>query len=102
MPINRSVEERKKGGSSFSNFSINKEPSASKKGRREEKKERKKADTEKESKYTNSKDIERTKKRGTNKESNKKQRRNTQHRFVYGISSVPLSLSLSQIIIFVW
>ena len=69
------------------------------------------ADTEKESKYTYSKDIERTKKRGTDRESNIKQRRNTQHRFVNGISPVPffsisLSLSLSpphsQIIIFVW
>ena len=41
------------------------------------------ADTEKESKYTQSKDIERTKKRGTGRESNIKQKKNTQHRFVY-------------------
>ena len=59
---------------------------------------KKKEDTEKESKYTHNKDIERTKKRGIDSESNIKQRRNRQHRFVYGISPVPffsISLSLS-------
>ena len=71
--------------------------SKKKKGRRKRKKKRE-ADIEKESKYTHSKDIERTKKRGTDRESNIKQRRNTQHRFVYEISPVPffsISLSLS-------
>ena len=52
--------------------------------------EKKKAYTQKrEQIHTQSKDIERRKKRGTDRESNIKQRRNTQHRFVYEISSVP-------------
>ena len=84
--------------------------SKKKKGWKNRKKKKKEANTEKESKYTYSKDIERTKKRGTDRESNIKRRRNTQHRFVYGISPVYISLYISlslflphsQIIIFVW
>ena len=50
---------------------------------------KKEGETEKrEQVHTHNKDIERRKKRGTDRESNIKQRRNMQHRFVYGISSV--------------
>ena len=45
-------------------------------------------DIKREQVHTHNKDIERRKKRGTDRESNIKQRRNMQHRFVYGISSV--------------
>ena len=59
---------------------------------------RKKRQKQKKRANTHSKDmeIERTKKRDTGRESNIKQRRTTQHRFVYGISPVPFfSISLS-------
>ena len=62
---------------------------------------RKKRQIQKKRANTHIEKTERTKKRGTNNESNIKQRRNTQHRFVYEISPVPffsISLSLSLIL----
>ena len=76
------------------NLSINREPSASKKKKRTEEKGKYR---KREQIHTQQRQREQ-KKRGTDRESNIKQRRNTQHKFVYGISPVPffsLSLSLS-------
>ena len=58
-------------------------PSARKKNEKRRRDRKKRAST-----HTHNKDIERRKKRGTDRESNIKQRRNLQHRFVYGISSI--------------